>query len=71
MSDDLHPLRDKENDSLVRLLSNRVRGLCGGVGDLSKTAKSSAGRASVPTDAPGQAGQGGDIGSSESGGVKP
>lgn len=51
MNDDLHPLRDTQNNSLVRLIFNRVRGLCGGSGYIGKTAESSAGGAPVPADA--------------------
>ena len=55
MNDNLHPLRDKENDSLVRLLFQRVHGVCGGSGDISQAVESGAGGALVPTDTPGQA----------------
>ena len=55
MNDNLHPLRDTQDDSLVRLLFQRVRGVCGSSGDFGQAAESSAGGALVPTDAPGQA----------------
>ena len=60
MNDNLHPLRDTQDDSLVRLLFERVSGLCGGAGDLGQAVESSAGGAFVPTDAPGQADAPGD-----------
>ena len=65
MNDNLHPLRDKENDALVRLLFQRLPGVCGGIGDISKAVESSAGRAPIRTDAPGQADAPGDSGCSE------
>ena len=71
MSDDMHTLHDQANNALVRLLSNRVRGLCGGVDYISPSAEALARGAPVPADAAKEAGQGGYIGGSESGGVKP
>ena len=55
MNDNLHPRHSQASDTLVRLLSNRVRGVCGSSSDISKAVESSAGGAFVPTDAPGQA----------------
>ena len=65
MNDNLHPLRDKENDSLVRLLFQRVSGVCGSAGDISKAVEATTGNAPVPTDSPGQADAPGDSGCSE------
>ncbi len=53
-SDDLQSMHGTANDALVRLLSERVRGLRSGISDLSTTAEKSAGNAPVPTNAPGQ-----------------
>ena len=71
MSDDLHTLHDQANNALVRLLSNRVSDMRSGFSHLSPPVEALAGISPVPADAAGQAGQGGDIGGSESGGVKP
>ena len=67
---DLHTLHDEANNALVRLLSNRVRDMRSGTGHISPPAKALAGNAPLPADEARQAGQGGDIGGSESGGVK-
>ena len=69
MNDTLQSLHGTANDALVRLLFERVRGLRSGPSDISQAAKALPGRPFVPANAPGLAGQGGDIGGSESGGV--
>ena len=58
---DLHTLRNEENDSLVRLLFQRVCGVCSGASDFSQTVESGTGSAPIRTDAAGQADTGSDI----------
>ena len=65
MNDNLHSLHGTANDTLVRLLFERVSTMRSGSGHISQTAESSAGRPPVSSDAKGVAGQGGDIGSSK------
>ena len=64
---DLPTLHSKASELLVWNLSNRVRDMRYGAGDISKAVESSAGRASVPTDAPGEA----DAGSNPIGNQEP
>ena len=71
MNDNLPSLHSKANDSLVRLLSNRVRDMRGGAGDIGTPAEAPTGRASVPADAAGQVNAPANPNGSESGGVKP
>jgi len=65
MNDNLQSLHGEANDALVRLLSERVCELRSGVSYISPPAKALPGIAPVPTDAPGLAGQGGDIASDQ------
>ena len=71
MNDNLHPLREAQDDSLVRLLFQRVPGVCGSAGYIGQAVEAPTGNAPVPTDPPGQADESRDSGSSENGGVKP
>ena len=48
---DLPTLRDAKNNSMVRLLSNRVSAMCSGSGHIGQTAETLAGRPPVPADA--------------------
>ena len=62
MNDNLPTLHDKANNALVRLLSERVSGLCGSSGHIGQTAETLARRPPLPadaakeTDAPGHSG---------------
>ena len=66
MSDGLHPLREAQDDALVRLLFQRVCGVCGSSSDIGQAVEATTGNAPVPTDPPGQADESRDSGSSES-----
>ena len=67
MSDGLHPLREAQDDALVRLLFQRVCGVCGSSSDIGQAVESCTGSAPIRTDAPGQA----DAGSNPSGSKGP
>ena len=67
MNDNNMPsLHSKANELLVWNLSNRVRNLRGGIGQVSTAIEALAGGALVPVDAPGQADAGSDIDGCES-----
>ena len=71
MNDDtLQSLHGQANDALVRFLFQRMCELRSGVSHISEAAIKPARDTPLPTNAPGLAGQGGDIASGESGGVK-
>ena len=70
MNDNLQSLHGTANDALVRLLFERVRDMRSGASDFGQAAEALPGGPFVSSDPKGAVGQGGDIASSESGGVK-